>query len=246
MKKWNLLLLILTASSTILSLSGCRSDGYYQDQAVVSARKYLLEETPAIPLMEQEYIKFNRPFMLVEPISGSNTTGRAQICICWMTPGNPEVYMVYGVSTLSMIDWEPQRVITRSFRKSSQYDYLQLAGKASGELIQMQFGVLSIASVNHIRFTLPGVWKCKFALDSNPDSKYTRETLAKADKLPRYVLAWKLVENGEVFYSVYGGTAKDDTLKDFKYYFSGIYSEANFHAGLLDAKPLIAPFGGAR
>ena len=67
MKKWNLLLLILIALSTVLSLSGCRSDGYYQDQAVVSARKYLLAENPAIPLMEQEYIKFNRPFMLVEP-----------------------------------------------------------------------------------------------------------------------------------------------------------------------------------
>ena len=245
MKKIKITLLAILLPAALGVLSGCRSDGYYQDQAVISAREFLLEEKPSIPLMDQEFIKFNRPFMLVEPISGSTTTGRAQICICWMTPDNPEVYMVYGISNLRMIDWAPQRIITKSFRKTTQHEYLRLAGKASGELIQMQFGLLSVASVNNIRFTLPGVWKCNFALDSNPDTKYTPEELEKASRLPRYVLAWKITENGRIFYSVYGGTAENDDLKNFKCYFSGIYSEENFLAGLPEKKPLIAPFGGA-
>lgn len=246
MKKWSLILpVLLGAVLSVMILSGCRNDGYYQEQAVISAREFLLEETPTMPLMEQEYIKFNRPFMLVSHINGSNyTTGQMQICICWMTPGNPDVYMVYGTSGLRMIDWNPIRIIRKNF-KHPQHIFLKLTGKASYELLQMQFGLLSVASANHIRFTLPGVWKCKFALNSNPESKLSAAELAKAEKRPRYVLAWKIIENGQTFYSVYGGTADNDTLKNFKYYFSGIYSEANFFAGVLDNKPLIEPSGGS-
>lgn len=236
--------MLLAAALLMTAITGCRSDGYYQDQAVTSAREFLLEETPGMPLMEQEYIKFNRPFMLVSHINGSNyTTGQMQICICWMTPGNPEVYMVYGTSGLRMMDWSPIRIIRKNF-KHPQHTFLKLAGKASYDLLQMQFGLLSVASANHIRFTLPGVWKCKFALNSNPESKLTAAELAKVEKIPRYALAWKITENGQTFYSVYGGIAENDTLKNFKYYFSGIYSEENFFAGVLDAKPLIEPFGG--
>ena len=241
-KRFFMPLALLTA---VLALTGCRTDGYYQEQAVQNARKFLLAETPAMPLMEQEYIKFNRPFMLVSHINGNNyTTGQMQICICWMTPGNPELYMVYGTSGLRMMDWEPLRIVRKTF-KTPQHTFLKLAAAASYELLQKQFGVLSVASANHIRFTMPGVWKCKFALNSNPESSLTAEELAKAEKLPRYVLAWKITENGQTCYSVYGGTAADDSLKNFKYYFSGIYSEANFFADVLDAKPLIEPFGGS-
>ena len=246
MKKWySVPALLAGAILAALNLSGCRNDGYYQERAVRNAREFLLEEMPAMPLMEQEYIKFNRPFMLVSYINGNNyMTGQLQICICWMTPGNPDVYMVYGTSGLRMYDWSPIRVIRKNF-KHPQHIFLKLAGRASYDLLQMQFGLLSIASANHIRFTLPGVWKCKFALNSNPDSKLSPAELAKAEKLPRYVLAWKITENGQTFYSVYGGTATDDSLKNFRYYFSGIYSEENFFAGVVDPKPLIEPFGGS-
>ena len=244
MKKCSFLLLFCAMLFAVL-LCGCRSDGYYQEQAVKSARDFLLEETPSMPLMEQEYIKFNRPFMLVSHINGNNySTGQMQICICWMTPDNPEVYMVYGTSGLRMMDWSPIRVIRKNF-KHPQHIFLKLAGNASYDLLQMQFGLLSVASANHIRFTLPGVWKCKFALNSNPESKLSAAELAKAEKLPRYALAWKIHENGQTFYSVYGGTASDDSLKNFKYYFSGIYSEENFFAGVDNTKPLIVPFGGS-
>ena len=244
MKKCSFWLLFCAMLFAVV-LCGCRSDGYYQEQAVKSAREFLLEETPSMPLMEQEYIKFNRPFMLISHINGSNyTTGQMQICICWMTPGNPEVYMVYGTSGLRMMDWSPIRIIRKNF-KHPQHIFLKLAGKASYDLLQMQFGLLSVASANHIRFTLPGVWKCKFALNSNPGSRSSAAELAKAEKLPRYALAWKIHENGQTFYSVYGGTASDDSLKNFKYYFSGIYSEENFFAGVDNAKPLIAPSGGS-
>ena len=203
---------------------GCRSDGYYQEQAVQSARSYLLEEMPQMPLMDQEYIKFNRPFMLVSHINGSYTTGQAQICICWMTPGNPDVYMVYGVSGMRMIDWSPQRIICKNF-KHPQEDYIRTATKASDELIQEYFDAISQRSVNHIRFTLPGVWKCKFPLNSNPGSTLSPAALAAASKQPRYVLAWQIEENGEKLFAVYGGTAKDDKLSGFRNYFSGIFKK---------------------
>ena len=245
MKKCFLLLPLLGAALLAMVMCGCRSDGYYQEQAVASARDFLLEETPDMPLMEQEYIKFNRPFMLVSHINGRNySTGQMQICICWMTPDNPDVYMVYGTSGLRMIDWNPIRIVRKNF-KQPQNTFLTLAGKASYEFLQMQFGTLSVASSNHIRFTLPGVWKCKFAINSNPECKLSAAELSAAEKLPRYALAWKITEKGRSFYAVYGGTAKDDSLKDFKYYFSGIYSEENFFAGTADVKPLIEPSSGS-
>lgn len=241
MKKTHCIVLFAALAASLLC--GCRSDGYYHDQAVQRAREYLLENNPQMPLMEQEYIKFNRPFILAEQLSGSYRSGRAQICICWMTPGNPEVYMVYGVSGVHMIDWQPQRIISKQFKRPDE-NYLKHAQAAADALIQSQFSLLSAASVNHIRFSLPGVWKCKFALDSNPGSDLTGKALAAAEKLPRYVLAWQITENNETVYAVYGGTARNDRLDGFKAYFSGIYSEADFRANILDSKALIEPFGG--
>ena len=143
-----------------------------------------------------------------------------------------------------MNDWSPIRVIRKHFTNPLQ-KYLTEAAKASLALIQQQFGHLSANSTNHIRFTLPGVWKCNIPLNNNPNSALTAEELSKAEKLPRYVMAWKVVEEGKVLYCFYGGTAKDDTLKDFKYYFSGVYTEANFRSQLADPQPVIKPFGGA-
>ena len=244
MKKFKQIFVILFAVMLFAAgLCGCQSVGYYQDQAVQAARSFLLEESPDIPLMEQEYIKFNRPFLMVSHLSGNQSTGTFQICVCWMTPDNPDVYMVYGTSGKNMIDWVPQKVIKKSFQLPQKH-FLTLAQSASAEMIQKQFGVLTIKSVNHIRYTLPGVWKSKFPLDSNPENPIAPEVLAEAKKLPNYVLAWELEEAGKKFYSVYGGTAKDDKLTDFKYYFNGIYSESDFKANIADIKPLIAPFGG--
>ena len=224
-------------------LCSCQSNGYYQHQAAESARRYLLENTPAMPLMEQEYIKFNRPFFLVSEIQGSYRTGQTQVCICWMTPDNPEVYMVFGVSGMRMIDWSPTRIIRKKFSQVEK-SYILTAAQAADNLIQNQFDLLDTVSVNNIRFTLPGVWKCKFPLNLNPDSQLTAEELAQAEQLPRYVLAWKLTKNDEVLYAVYGGTAQDDKLTGFKAYFSGIYSPETFQSFLLDSKPLIYPFAG--
>ena len=241
MKKYALLLAVLSAT---LLLTGCYSDAYYQDQAVQRAREYLLEEMPQIPILEQEYIKFNSPVILADQISTGYSTGVAQICITWLVPDDPECYMVYGASSVRMMDWKPQRIIRKSFSKNPDGDYLKAAGKASKELLQSQFALLTVPSVNHIRYTLPGVWKCKFPLNSNPGVEIAAAELAAAEKLPRYVLAWKITEKDKVIYAVYGGTARNDRLEGFKSYFSGLYTEEDFKANILEAQPLREPFGG--
>ena len=242
MKKINFI--PLTALLLTMFCCGCQSDLYYRDQAVEEARQFLLEENPQMPLLEQEFIKFNRPFILADSLGDSYASGLAQICICWMTPDNPEAYMVYGASSVRMIDWKPLRVVRRKFVRPDQ-QYLQAASLASDELIQRQFPLLSAASVNFIRFTLPGVWKCKFPLNSNPGSELAGQELAAADKLPRYVLAWQLTEQGKTLYAVYGGTARNDRLEGFKGYFHGLYPAEEFFANLTDRKALVEPFGGS-
>ena len=143
MKKTNFI--PLAALLLTMLLSGCRSDLYYRSQAVEAARTFLLEESPQIPLMEQEFIKFNRPFILAEPLGQNYHSSLMQICICWMTPDNPEAYMVYGVSSVRMIDWEPLRIVRRQFKRPDQ-SYLQAAAKASDELVQRQFPLFQRAA----------------------------------------------------------------------------------------------------
>ena len=242
MKLWSGLPLWLMAALTLAVLCGCRSNEYYQDQAVQKARSYLLEELEDMPFMDQEYIKFNRPFLLVEQITSGYRTGMAQVCICWMAPGNPEVYMVYGVSGIRMIDWSPQRILRRNFNVSGK-EYLSAAGTAADEMLKSMYPLLSTESINHIRFTMPGVWKCSFALNSNPDSKLEGDALKKAEAMPRYVLAWEVTEKGQKYYVCYGGTAKNDQLEGFVKYFSGLYSAPEFQLNITDEKPVIAPYG---
>lgn len=226
-----------------LWLAGCASQGYYQEQAVVRARAFLLKECPGMSLYEQEYIKFNRPFFLVSPITKGYETGMSQICITWMVPDNPDLYMVYGASGARMIQWEPIRIIRKNFNQPAR-SYLSAAENVRNNLLQNQFGLLSVNAANHIRYTLPGVWRCTFPLDLNPDTPCSAEELAKAEKLSRFVIAWKVVENGRECYALGGGTAADDKLTGFKPYFSGIFNADDFRAGLADPAPVIAPFGG--
>ena len=65
---------------------------------------------------------------------------------------------------MRMVEWSPVRVIRKRF-VTPQHNYLALAQKASDVLIQKQFGLLSAESVNHIRYSMPGLWKCKFPLE---------------------------------------------------------------------------------
>ncbi len=234
---------VLLAAPAALLLSGCASQGYYQEQAVVRARDFLFKECPEIPLYEQEYIKFNRPFFLVAPITKGYETGMSQICITWMVPDNPDLYMVYGASGARMIQWEPIRVIRKNFNQPDK-NYFTAVDQVRNDLLQNQFGLLSTDSINHIRYSLPGVWRTTFPLDLNPDLSYPPDKLAKAEMLPRFVIAWKVMENGAEHYILGGGTAIDDKMTGFKRYFSGIFTAEDFRAGLVDAAPVIAPFGG--
>lgn len=234
--------LLLAGCLVLLGLCGCQSNEYYHDQAVQKARSYLLEELEDMPFMDQEYIKFNRPFLLVEQISSGYRTGMVQVCICWMTPGNPDVYMVYGVSGVRMIDWSPQRIIRRNFNNPNK-DYVKIAATAADDLLKALYPMLDAAAVNHIRFTMPGVWKCNIPLDSNPGSTLDETELKRAEELPRYVLAWQITQGGQQAWAYYGGTAKNDQLEGFKNYFSGVCSDAEFRSSMTSADPVIAPFG---
>ena len=228
---------------TLTALAGCNTRGYYQECAVERARDFLLSECPDIPLYEQEYIKFNRPVFLTAPITKGYATGVSQICITWVVPDNPEYYMVYGTSGANMIEWSPIRIIRKNFTRPDK-NYLAVSDLVRNTLLQSQYSLLSAASVNHLRYTLPGVWKCRFPLDFNPETPYSGEELKRASELPRYVLAWLVTEGGREYYVFGGGTAGDDKLTGFKLYFSGMLEAERFREELTAPEPLIAPFGG--
>ena len=226
-----------------LCFCGCASRGYYQDRAVEKARAFLLKNCPDMPFYDQEYVKFNRPVLLTAPITRNYATGQSQICVTWLVPDNPESYMVFGVSDSRMLSWSPVRVIRKNFDRP-QRPYLLAAETVREYLLQNQFSLLSPESLNHVRYTLPGLWHCGFPLDFNPEIPWTQEELEKVAERPRYVLGWKIVENGREYFVFGGGLAADETMTGFQLYFSGMLTAEEFQKNLTDPTPVIAPFGG--
>ena len=233
----------LAMLAAVLLTAGCATRGYYQEQAVEKARKFLLKECPGMPFYDQEYIKFNRPVLLIAPITQGYATGLSQICVTWLVPGNPESYMVFGTSDSRMLSWDPVRVLRKNFERPQQ-PYLTAATVVRNYLLQNQFSLLDPESLNHVRYTLPGLWYCTFPLDFNPEIPWTQEELEKVADRPRYVLGWKITENGREYYVFGGGLAADETLMGFQLYFSGMLPAEEFRTNLTDPEPVIAPFGG--
>ena len=233
----------LAALTAVLPFSGCATRGYYQDRAVEKARACLLKKCPDMPFYDQEYIKFNRPVLLTAPITRNYATGLSQFCVTWLVPDNPECYMVFGASDTRMLSWDPVRVIRKNFDRPKR-PYLLAADTVRDYLLQNLFSLLSPESLNHVRYTLPGLWRCSFPLDFNPEIPWTQDELEKVADRPRYVLGWKVVENGRDYYVFGGGLAADETLTGFQLYFSGMLAEEEFRKNLTDPAPVIAPFGG--
>lgn len=234
---------VLAAVFAAVLGAGCASRGYYQDRAVEKARTFLLKNCPDMPFFDQEYVKFNRPVLLTAPITKGYATGINQICVTWLVPDNPESYMVFGTGDSRMTSWDPVRVLRKNFDRPQRF-YLLAAENVRDYLIQNQFSLLSPESLNHVRFTLPGLWYCSFPLDYNPEIPWTQEDLEKVAERPRYVLGWKITENGRDYYVFGGGLAADETLAGFQLYFSGMIPAEEFRQNLTDPEPVVAPFGG--
>lgn len=207
--------LIVLASVVAMSVTGCRSDAYYQARAAERARSFLLKEAAGLSAEEKYFITFNDPVFLISPIIGDKSFQKDsvinapvlsdqlnQICVSWRLPGSDEWYLVYGASNGRMDFWYPERVIRKKFA-SPRISALENATNASRTYARNNlFGLMSVAEQNFIRFHFPAVYETNFELNFNPTGTADAETVEKSRKAAaggtQYSLVWEMPGDREL------------------------------------------------
>ena len=169
MRKFLLLLPLLT-------LWGCHSHHYYQENAVEAARKYIFENARELTPGQYGFIRYTAPVLLTGDILGRNSENkvlnslkgneRMQICIAWQIPELETVYMVYGVSGSMMRDWYPARLLRRKINTLDKKAFGAMESARSYAVSSLQ-GDLTAAELNKIRFSHPEMVQTSFQLGDN-------------------------------------------------------------------------------
>lgn len=177
---------------------GCQSDRYYQQRAVERAREFLLEEARELTPVEAARIRYEDPVLLTEKMIGFRAqhldVGRQPIYITWRMPERDLDYLVFGVSTVRMDDWYPNRLIRKTFKHP-----VSMVPAAAG--IARQYAVknlqaqLSVEELNRVRLQHPWVLLTDFELNHNPkgdlDEKARQLAVERAKQSTQYSLVWK-------------------------------------------------------
>ena len=201
---------VFSALTVICVCSGCRSDLYYQAEAVERAREFILKEAVELNLEERSFVRFNDPVLLHAPVIGSlGFAGTEtlhnelqQICVTWQIPGKEELYMVFGVSGARMDRWYPNRLLRKKYTTTERP--LKAASEEALKYARNNlYDRLSVTEFNMLRFNPPWLLRTNFELNVNPEGKLTP---AEKDKISgtwkqmvQYSLVWKFGKNELVF-----------------------------------------------
>ena len=135
----------------LIFLCGC-STVYYQDRAVTKARAFLLKSDELeLTRAQIEYVKFNKPVILMSELLQASPFGYYQFCITWKIPGIDEAAMVFGFSDQRMIDWSPNRLIMRDFSPWDQNRQRAVEqARLYGHSLERELGFLTVHSMFHL------------------------------------------------------------------------------------------------
>lgn len=212
--RWSTWMAVCGAAACVVLAGGCRSDVYYQNQAVERARKFLLDEAKELTAEEKYFVIFNDPVFLTSPIIGTPdfTHERSleapmlndqllQICISWKLPKRDEWYLVYGASNGRMDFWYPDRLIRKKFAISNVSDLEKATDLARTYARDNLFGLMDVAEQNFIRFHFPAVCETNFEPNFNPTGEATPEEIKKArknaGKSTQYSIVWEFPDQKE-------------------------------------------------
>ena len=200
---------VFSAFILLGTLCGCRSDIYYQNRAVGRARAFLLKEAKDLDLHQQEFIRYADPVILHSHILGKTSYGlyeqleseRRQICVTWQLPEQQGVYMVYGVSGGRMADWQPERVIRKTFVNDAS-PLAAAVSKAVNYSVNNLAGDLSKVALNKIRFSAPALHITNFevAVKQPEDPEERAAFAANHAKKVQYSLVWTLEDDRCVYF----------------------------------------------
>ncbi len=216
-KKWFLTAGLPMLAAFLFLTAGCRSDAYYQDQAVQRARTFLLENATDLTAEQLYFVKFNRPVLLTGEILpapdkiGHRTIDVQQICVSWRFPGSEDNWMVFGASSGNMSYWYPNRLIKKTFEKVALP--IEVSTKQARAYSQNYlFEVLNVREFNRVRFHFPYVLETNFPLVLDPTGVLPEEEVEavrkKLDALTQLTLAWPLDDSEYTL--VFCGNGKPD------------------------------------
>lgn len=232
MKKYFLLSVALTAI-----LCGCRTPEYYQDQAVQSAREFLLKKSPQLSYEESAYIRFNKPVILHNNIIGGTSSLEAstivsdmnQIQIVWNIPGQDVFYSVWGACSSTMRDFTPERLFVREFRPEDT-NRKEALKRARAYIIGNLFSTLSVEDYNDLRFSPPEIYFSRFELE--------KSLMPVGDEV-QFAFVWILKSNPENCVAVIGNAQKN--LSAFKPLSGSILPLAEARKSLNEQYKFITP-----
>jgi hypothetical protein len=185
-------------------LVSCKSDDYYREQAVISARKYVLKNSKDLDIIQQEYIRFNKPVIMAENILGKYPDAKtsimagetSQVCIAWVVPGEKDAFIVFGTSDNRLFDWSPYRLIRKSYKTREYNKITAFSDAAKYAMNNMLY--LSTEQRNRVRFGVPQIVKTKFPLDFNPMGRFKQEDVDRLKALPLQTsFAWESFTKGK-------------------------------------------------
>jgi len=194
----------LLIAGVSIFLASCQSDDYYREQAVISARKYVLKNAKDLDVLQQEYIRFNKPVIMGENILGNYVNSKksvlcgetSQVCVAWVVPGEKDAFVVFGTSDSRLFNWSPYRLIRKTYQ-TKEYNRIA-AFEAAAKYAMNNMLYLSTEQRNRVRFGVPEIVKTKFPLDFNPMGTLKPEDVVRLKALPLQTsFAWESYAKGK-------------------------------------------------
>jgi hypothetical protein len=191
-------------AGVLIFLVACQSDDYYREQAVISARKYVLKNSKELDVLQQEYIRFNKPVIMAANILGDYANAKtsvicgetAQVCIAWVVPGEKDAFVVFGTSDNRLFNWSPYRLIRKSYQTREYNRLVAFDNAAKYAMNNMLY--LSTEQRNRVRFGVPQIVKTKFPLDFDPMGTLKPETVTSLKALPAQTsFVWESFTKGK-------------------------------------------------
>ena len=154
--------------------AGCRSDLYYQEQAVESARRFIYKNARELTPEQFAFVRLTPPVLLTGPILQRNEKNnvkdslaggeKIQICIAWRIPGANSDYLVFGMSQPQMAYWRPLKLIRRRLGKLDNRAAAAMENARNYAVTALN-GPLDFADLNLVRFAHPELALTAFPLE---------------------------------------------------------------------------------
>ena len=225
---------VFAAAMLILFFCGCVTD--YRAEAAENAREYLLENMEGLTVLQQNYIRYNKPIILNTVLWNSTVPDAMEDahiitrherhvykdpnrdmmmhCFGWRVPGMDKDIYVVGTAQRDYRFWEADRIILRS-RTKEDIAGMTIRKKA------MLFAISAVPDMkgklfHRVRYAPPAVHRSLFILDLKTKNENWKDYLkqVKVEEPVQISAIWIDPDTNKRF--VVTGVTGEANLNDWK------------------------------